>query len=87
MTSIQENKEPKIGDTKISKGWALFPVKVEGRWIWLKKYTIIWMFKPYQSIETEVIKQGIIWNKERDYSVVANCWVQHELKIINKKSL
>ena len=37
--------DPQLGDIKYVNTFALFPVKIENEWVWMEKYTNVYVFK------------------------------------------
>lgn len=55
--------QPKLGDKKEKTKFALFPVKVENKWIWLEKYISIYEYKSWLYTYEEVVSSGILYEK------------------------
>ena len=49
---------PNLGDLKRRKRFAILPLKVEGKVIWLEKYIKVWVFKEISGYEEVEVTSG-----------------------------
>lgn len=66
-TSTVQYYEPKLGDRRERRRFAIFPVKIHGEWIWWEKYLVIQERKEIMVRQERVVDSGIIFEK---YAVV-----------------
>jgi hypothetical protein len=49
---------PQIGDFKRKIRFAFFPVKIEGKLLWLKRYVKVWEYKEFDWFEDVEVSSG-----------------------------
>jgi len=78
--------KPVLGDKKEKVWFALFPVKVEDKWIWLEKYIVVYEYKTWYYSQDVVVSQGIFTEKYYTELAEATGWISINRKlIINNK--
>ncbi len=78
-------KKPVLGDTKEKVWFALFPVKVEDKWIWLEKYIVAYVYSTYCYTRDVVVSEGIFTEKYYTTIDEAEGWISVERKFITNK--
>lgn len=75
--------KPQEGDKKEKVKFALFPTKVEDKWLWLEKYIAIYEYKKYYYTHDVVVSEGIF--TEKYYTDVAEAigWRRIDRKLIS----
>jgi hypothetical protein len=75
--------EPKEGDKKTKHKFALFPVKVQDKWVWFEKYIAIYEYKKYPYVHDVVVSEGVF--TEKYYTTVSEAigWIIIDKKLIN----
>lgn len=56
-------KKPTLGEKKEKISFALFPIKIEDQWIWLKEYIVIYEYKKFYNSYDVVISEGFLTEK------------------------
>ncbi len=79
-----EKPEPVLGDKKERVWFAVLPVKVESKWLWLEKYIVLLEFKEWYYDYEEVVESGIIFEKYRTVPVRTEGWRRVGRKLISK---
>lgn len=75
-------QKPKEGDTKSKVKFAILPVKVEDKWIWLEKYIANYEYKTFLYRHDTVVSSGIFTEKYYSDYVESIHW-----EIVDRKLL
>jgi len=76
--------KPTLGDKKQKVWFALFPVKVEDKWVWLEKYIVIYEYKTYYYQQDVVVSEGIFTETYYTDMVEAIGWRRIDRRLIVK---
>lgn len=75
---------PKLGDKREVIRFAVFPRRVQDKWIWLEKYIAVQEYKKYYYEYDEVVSQGIFTEKYRTQGGVGERWETIDRKFIHE---
>lgn len=76
--------KPKVGDIKESFWFAIFPIRVENKWIWLEKYITISERQLVHYDREEVVDDGILFQTVRNVPDTFEMWLIIDRKLIKK---
>lgn len=57
---VKMKEEPKLGDFKRRVWFAVFPVKVEDKWLWWEKYIKVSIYKRNYRTEEYTVSSGLL---------------------------
>lgn len=76
--------KPNIGDKKESVWFAVFPTRVENKWIWLEKYIAISELQLIHYEREEIVDDGILFQTVRNVPDTFRMWNVIDRKLIKK---
>jgi hypothetical protein len=82
LETIKSEEMSNIGDKKEKSCFAFLPSKVEGKWIWLKKYTGVFEYQRKLEYFEDVIEDNLFTEKVQTGYRLVDRWVR-----VNKKPL
>lgn len=71
---------PKLGDTKECIRFAIFPVKVQDKWVWWEKYILVKTYQEYYYEMDHVVSQGILTEKYYTTTEKGEAWRRTDRK-------
>jgi len=74
--------DPKVGDRREVKKFAIFPKRIGDQIIWLENYISVQQFENYVWYYDEVVSSGIIYEKYRTVPIQDTRWREIDRKII-----
>ncbi len=82
----KQSTHPIVGDRKTKIKFALFPIKVEGFWIWLEKYIADYEYQTIEYDFDEVVSSGLFTEKYRTVTREYNTWKIVDRRLFSDKN-